>query len=182
MLQTRFLRSRASEGKFRLGSPIYLVAECGDHLEDRVGESELENPSGDRPVHRGGSEVLASPGLSLAGNIRHRFKCPWMFRVEPSRKLGPFHREIPRIHFTGGDPLYPDGHRKTGGLGGRFAEEGRIVPGFARDGFALRIGTARHDVRQNGADIVREPAEPKGDVQNMQPEVPQAEKKGSSFR
>src|ERR1035437_4752327 len=108
-----------------------LVEKRGRHLQNGVGESELENLARDRFEGAGVTQVDLLPALFSAG-VGQEFEPFGVFCGEPSRRLRAVDLDIPSVLLAGGDPLgleRPRESRPLAVLG--FTQECGIVPRLA---------------------------------------------------
>ena len=129
------LRSDASEA---VAEGAVALGEVGrPHLQDRVGEAELEDRPGDRRERGLAAGLEPLPDLAA---VAHREAADDL-RVrggELDAAVHPERAHPPRVRLAGGDPLGREREREAG-----VGVDRRVVPGVAANGLAVRVRAAR---------------------------------------
>src|SRR3954452_16657164 len=144
---------------------LALGQEGGPHLEDRVGEAELE----DRPRDR--REGGLTPGLDALPDLAPVAdgEPPHVLRArggELDAAVHPERAQAPRVRLPRRDSLRREREREPG-----VRVQRRVVPGVAADRLPARPGALAHDVLEHGVDARRAPPEPQRDVEDVHAEV-----------
>ena len=156
------------------GQAAQLAHICGEHLQQRIREPELEDaPSDDRierllPHHQPRPCLLPADGLGVAHGVG-------VVGGEAGGHVQAVDLVFDGIGTAGGHALHLHLHGEAvaGGVLG-LAEQNRVIPRLAGHGRAVGTGALRHEVGQLGAYRPRADAQMEGQVLGVDAQVAHA--------